>query len=121
MKRWIYALVCILSLLAAALQYNDPDPIRWIAMYGYVALLYALALTGRYRSEAIWVGLAMVVIWAATLLPGFVEWLHEGMPSITGQMKAELPHVEIVREFLGLLLCGVALWGLAQGGPIGGS
>ncbi len=115
-KRAIYLLILILALLSAAVQYNDPDPIPWMAMYGYVALLYGLALAGYYRRQAAWAGLAVAALWAATLLPGFLDWLRQGMPSITGQMKAESPHIELVREFLGLILCALAFGGLLWGG-----
>ncbi len=118
MKKATYLLVLLLALLSAAVQYNDPDPLAWMAIYGYVAVLYGLALAGRFRREAVWAGMAAAGLWAATMVPGFVEWIRMGMPSITGQMKAESPHVELVREFLGLVLCLVALGGLWYGGPV---
>ncbi len=118
MKKATYLLVLVLALLSAAVQYNDPDPLRWMAMYGYVAVLYGLALAGRYWRAAVWAGMAVAALWAATMVPGFVEWVRMGMPSIVGQMKAESPHVELVREFLGLLLCLLALAGLWYGGPV---
>ena len=38
-----------------------------------------------------------------------VDWVKKGMPSITGSMKAESPHVEYLREFLGLFIILLAL------------
>lgn len=41
-----------------------------------------------------------------TLLPGALDWIQDGMPSIVESMKASSPYIELVREFLGL---GIAL------------
>ena len=38
----------VLFLLAALLQWNDPDPAIWMAGYGLAAALSALAAIGRY-------------------------------------------------------------------------
>jgi hypothetical protein len=49
-----------------------------------------------------------------TLLPGFINWLRMGMPTITGSMKAEEEHIEVVREFLGLFLALLAMLHLVR-------
>lgn len=111
-KRVIYLLVLTLALWSAAVQYNDPDPMPWMAMYGYVALLYGLALAGRHSPRAARVGLVVAMLWAATFVPAFGDWIRQGMPSIVGKMEAASPHIELVREFLGLVLCASAFGGL---------
>ena len=40
-------MMAVLFLIAAALQYNDPDPLRWMAIYGLAVLACLLALAGR--------------------------------------------------------------------------
>ncbi len=95
--------------LFAFFQFNDADPWGWVAMYGFVAAVSAFAAFGRYNLYIIYLGLAAVLIWMATLLPDFINWINMGMPTITGSMKAEQPHIELTREFLGLLTCGLAL------------
>jgi hypothetical protein len=54
-------------------------------------------------------GITICVIWIATLLPEFINWLQMGMPNIAESMKTEEPHIEYTREFLGLALCITAL------------
>jgi hypothetical protein len=44
---------------------------------------------------------------ALYLLPDFFYWIKLGMPTITGQMKAESPHIELMREFLGFVISGL--------------
>ncbi len=109
---WVLA---VLFFLFAAVQYNDPDPVYWMLMYGGVCILYVLAALGRSNRPAAWVGLAVSLIWAATYIPDFWDWIQMGMPSIVETMKAEKPYVELTREFLGLLIaaagCGWLLFG----------
>jgi len=46
-------------------------------------------------------------VWMTSYTPELMDWLNEGMPSITGSMQAESPFIEFVREFFGLALCFV--------------
>ena len=39
--------MAVLFAFAAAVQCNDPDPLRWMAMYGLAMLACGLALAGR--------------------------------------------------------------------------
>lgn len=98
-----------LFVVFAAVQFNDPDPWGWAAMYFFVAGICAFAAFGRYHRWGLLGGLAIVLIWAATLAPDFIHWTQMGAPTITGQMKATEPHIELTREFLGLLICGAVL------------
>jgi hypothetical protein len=93
-----------LFFLAAAIQFNDPDPTYWVTVYagtGFVALGKAL---GRYSDflTAIVIGGVIAGIIGAT--PGFLDYVRSGdFGSITGDMRG-LDYVEPAREFLGLLI-----------------
>ncbi|MCW5899659.1 MAG: transmembrane 220 family protein [Flavobacteriales bacterium] len=107
--RNLYIFLALLFAAFAALQYNDPDPLIWIPAYGVVALFFVLAARGRLPR---WPPIAWAVllgVWMLTMVPGFIEWVRMGTPTITGSMKAEEPHIELVREFLGLLVAVLAL------------
>jgi Transmembrane family 220, helix len=108
---WVLAVVFALF---AAVQYNDPDPLSWILLYGAVAVHFALAALGKMNRLAVWLTLAAAVIWAAALFPDFLNWIRMGEPSIVETMKAEEPWIELTREFLGLVIvalgCGFLLW-----------
>jgi Transmembrane family 220, helix len=45
-------LFCILFIISAALQYNDPDPYVWMPIYLYGAALCWLAFRGKYYPSA---------------------------------------------------------------------
>ena len=96
-----------LFLFSVILQYNDPDPIQWMLIYGLAMIVCILYLTGKlkwYFSAA--VGVAALV-WAAFILPDVwgkpTDWPH-----VFGMMHMITERVEETREIGGLLI--VAIW-----------
>ena len=105
----IALILAIVFALFAIVQLNDPDPAVWVTWYAFIAL--AAGLTA-FRKMNAWVLLAGIVGGAVAMvfyIPDFIAWIQGGMESITGSMKAENPFVELIREFLGLLLGTLAL------------
>jgi Transmembrane family 220, helix len=105
MMRRLYSILAIIFILFALVQYNDPDPLRWMLLYGGVALAFFAGLmrweATRYFSGA---ATALGLYYFLPLLPDCWRWIQSGMPSIVTTMKAEMPWVELVREALGALL-----------------
>ena len=103
----------ILFLLSALLQYNDPDPLIWIAIYLYGATLCLLALKGRYNIILYVAGLLIYVSYAAYLFfsdTGVLNWIKEhDAENIAQSMKATKPWIEETREFFGLIILIAAL------------
>lgn len=98
-----------LFLVSAVLQFNDPDPWLWVGIYLACAAICGFAAFGKYNRWAILLVMAVCIYELSTLLPAFRQWMGDGMPSITESMKATAPHVELVREFLGVAICLVVL------------
>ena len=95
----------------AALQYNDPDPWRWAAMYAYMAGVCGFAAFGKKSFPLLLAGVAVCLVWLAVWMPEFIGWIQAGTPNIAGAMKSETPSIEYAREFFGLLICaGVLIW-----------
>jgi hypothetical protein len=91
---------------AAAVQYNDPDPLRWMALYLAAAAACVLAVLGRLpRWLPIVVGIAALA-WAATLAPHVLGRVGLGEMVEAWEMKDV--RVEEGREMYGLLI--VAAW-----------
>jgi hypothetical protein len=93
-------------LFSVAVQYNDPDPIRWMLIYGLAALACILKL----RRQLSWylpaaVG-AAAFGWAASLAPGVVGKTTFGEMFQSFEMINSV--VEEAREMGGLLI--VAAW-----------
>ena len=98
--------MAVLFFLGTAVQYNDPDPWRWVAVYGGATLACALHLARRLPRWLPVVLGGVSFVWGVLLLPGvlgkvcFVELFQEiGMDS---------PEIEVGRETFGLLL--IAGW-----------
>jgi len=98
----------VIFLISAGLQFNDPDPALWIAIYGYGALACALAFAE--KDNRIWHlgGLIVFLVYAAYLFfvtNGVLSWITQHKAeSITGPMAHEKPWIELTREFFGLLI-----------------
>lgn len=107
--KFLNSFLTLIFLLFAIVQYNDPDPWGWITLYLFVAVICGFAIFRRYHRYVIIGGLVICFVWMATLIPDFIHWVKMGMPTITASMKAEAPHIELTREFLGLVVCISAL------------
>lgn len=101
-----YVMVAVF-LLCVIVQYNDPDPLQWMTMYGLAAVACILYLTRKlkwYVSGAVAVA---AFVWAATILPDVVgnptDWSQ-----VFGTMHMISETVEETREIGGLLV--VAFW-----------
>ena len=99
----------LLFALFAAFQFNDPDPIVWVLIYGTVAVISGFAAVGKYNKNVILTVIGICIVWMLSIVPGVVDWVNEGMPSITGSMKADSLYIEYLREFLGLFIMLLAL------------
>lgn len=109
MKKTLLVLGAIVFAAFAALNLNDPDPVIWVMAYGLVALMFLGAVFGRADRRIVGVYAATLAVWMLTMLPGMLDWARMGFPTITGSMQAHEPHIEVVREFLGLLIAVLAL------------
>jgi len=109
MERTVHLFLAGAFTAFASLNLNDPDPWVWLLAYLAVAVLFALAAFGRADRRVSGALCAALAVWMCTMLPGMVDWVLTGMPSIVASMKATEPHIEVVREFLGLFIAVVCL------------
>lgn len=99
--------VMLLAFLASvAVQYNDPDPIRWVAIYGAAALACARVLTGRSGWLLPAAVGAAALVWAVSLTPGVLG--HVGFGELFQAFEMKDVRVEVGREFGGLMI--VVVW-----------
>lgn len=91
---------------SAAVQVNDPDPLRWIAIYAGAAaacLIPARHPIARTVPAAIGV---IALVWALVLSPEVVGKTE--LPDLVAPMQDKTPEIEYGREMLGLLIA--AAW-----------
>ena len=96
---WLFA---ALFAICVVLQYNDPDPIRWMAIYG-AAMIVSIALPFRKKwAIAGFVVGAFAAAWGIYLLVGV--WGKMGFSDLWLKMNEKGGAVEEGRESGGLLI-----------------
>jgi hypothetical protein len=68
-KKILNAILLLAMVASMAVQYNDPDGIRWMFIYGFAAAMCANALGDRYNVPLLIIGLLGYVIGAVVLTP----------------------------------------------------
>jgi len=104
---------CILFIVSAGLQYNDPDPYIWIPIYLIGAVISFQASRGKVYPVFTLLVSAIFLIYDLYLFFdkfGVMSWLNEhNAENIAGSMKASTPWIEETREFFGLLILIIVL------------
>lgn len=104
-------ILSFMFLLFAVVQYNDPDPLIWISIYMYAAILCFLAGTGRYYKSFILAGVVVSFVWALTLAASIlVAVKNYGTESIVSLSMVKNNEVEEAREALGLVIVSIVLF-----------
>jgi hypothetical protein len=99
----VFAALC---LIAAGLQYNDPDPVRWIALYVAAAAATVAALHTPSGWRAALLVAAVAAVWAAVLWSDVVGGVAP--TDLWRKMSEKGGKVEEYREAGGLTI--VAAW-----------
>lgn len=96
----------IAFLLSTLVQFNDPDPLRWIMIYSAMVAICGLHHFDRLHWYIASAPALVSLIWIASLIPA----LAQGVPwrEVVGSLAMQNDTVEEVREIGGLLL--VFLW-----------
>jgi hypothetical protein len=97
-------LTALLFAYSAIVQYNDPDPLRWIALYGCAAVLSAGAIFEATPRPMLLALACAAGIWAVTIVPVVAS-------------ERDFTGTEEERELLGLAIVAAssaALWRLSR-------
>lgn len=100
-------LMALLFIFAAVVQYNDPDNIQWMLLYGLAAFSSLLWFTNYFKKIIPFLVMTIALIWIAFLLPDVM-----GQGTFSSQMfdsfKMNNIEVELAREVGGLLI--IVFW-----------
>lgn len=112
--RAISAAMAVLLGFAALVQLNDPDPVRWFAIYTAACIASIAAAAGR-RPPPVASGVISVIalVWAAAIVAGGPRAGDYGRMFEAWEMTS-VP-IEEAREASGLLIAGVWMAVLALG------
>ena len=97
--------MALLFLFGAVVQYNDPDPLRWMLIYLAAAVACVLAIAKRLRWWFAAIVGTVALVWAATLAPAAFPNVRFLEMFAAWEMANE--RVEEGREMYGLLLIAI--------------
>jgi hypothetical protein len=98
-------IMLLMFLFSAAVQFNDPDPLGWIGIYGAAAAVCGLEIRRRHSAwAAAAVGL-IALVWAGSL---YYRAREVPISLLFAEWEMRDLHVEEAREMYGLMI--VAVW-----------
>ncbi|MCZ8342003.1 MAG: transmembrane 220 family protein [Leptospira sp.] len=105
----LFFLLAVLLLFSALVQYNDPDPLHWMFLYGYSAILCGFGSFRRIDERFLYFALGAVLLQLLIVFDGAYTWLRLGQENmLKTPMSSEKPYIEEIREFLGASIAGLA-------------
>ena len=109
-KKTINIILCIIFILFAVLQLNDPDGIIWFLVYAFVAGICLYSAFKKVPKLMLWGVIIGLFIYSAFYLSLFIDYLQtDNKEEIFGEMVYEKPYLEGTREFLGLWIAAFAV------------
>ncbi|MFV2004902.1 MAG: transmembrane 220 family protein [Gammaproteobacteria bacterium] len=97
--------VFIILLLMVVVQFNDPDPLFWIAFYGACALVPVFSFLKLNNKPLFYACLVFGVIALFISYEGALEYTnHYKDESLLQSMSADKPYLEETREFFGVVI-----------------
>jgi hypothetical protein len=93
-------------LFFAALQYNDPDPIQWTAIYLAAATACIFFLRNKLHGLLPAITGVVALVWACFLAPNVIR--EKMLPQMLDSAQMMNPAIEEAREMCGLLI--VVAW-----------
>ena len=100
------AVMTLMFVASVVVQYNDPDPLWWMVIYGSAALMAGLEMIRKAPAAlALAVGLSALA-WALSIAPRVIGNIPFG--DMFGAFEMKSTGIEESREMYGLLL--IAVW-----------
>ena len=107
--RVVSGVIALLFFTFAAVQFNDSDGLSWIFLYGYVGVMAALAVFGRYNLALLIPIITIFALYFIYLTPSILEWMGSDDSLVGGTMSDDKMYIEQSREAFGLLIGLIAL------------
>lgn len=110
--RWASIAMAAVFALAVVVQWNDPDPLMWMLLYGAAA---AVSLAAGFGMRFPRGTLALALLYTAGFLWTFPAVLSSDLSAYTSFKMRSTDH-EVARECVGLALCAGWMFALAWRG-----
>lgn len=103
LKKTLASLLGIVFLSFVVVQYNDPDPLLWMLVYGFASGLCFYYAFLKVSHRLLWVTTLLFIAGAIYMWPAQFEGISIGSGNIN--------NIEEARESLGLLFCSLTFMG----------
>jgi len=103
-------ILCVLFIIFALLQLNDPDGILWFSIYFIVAIICLYHNFKPIPKSFLVLTLIALLAHSAFHFSLFIDYLEtENKKEIFGEMVYDKPYLEGTREFIGLLIAALGI------------
>ncbi|MFD1162392.1 transmembrane 220 family protein [Hwangdonia seohaensis] len=110
-KKIINYILCVLFIIFAVIQLNDPDSLLWFSIYFIVAIICLYNSFKPIPKPLLIIILVALLIYSAFHFSLFIDYLNtENKEEIFGEMVYDKPYLEGTREFIGLLIAAFGIF-----------
>jgi hypothetical protein len=103
--KYLYIILALLMCYFTAVQFNDPDALLWIILYGSSVILLFMAAFNRFPLIPLILVSVAYLVGIVILFPGVIEWINkEHGENLMQKMSDGKMYIEETRECLGLII-----------------
>ena len=103
-------ILCIIFIIFALLQLNDPDGVLWFSIYFIVALICLYNNFKPISKQLLILTIIALLAYSVFHFSLFIDYLEtENKEEIFGEMIYGKPYLEGTREFIGLLIASFGI------------
>jgi len=102
----LHITLAVMFLAFTIVQFNDPDPLLWIAIYGAMVAVCAMAAFNMFYPKVMMVQGGLYLIYCGLLWSGVSQWFASDDKAMLFDDIAKMQnlYIEESREFLGLAI-----------------
>ena len=109
-KKTTNFIICIVFIIFALLQLNDPDGFLWFSLYFIVTLICLYNTFKAVPKYLLILSIIALLAYSAFHFSLFIDYLETGnKEEIFGKMVYDKPYLEGTREFIGLLIAAFGI------------
>ena len=100
----------VILIAFSIVQFNDPDPLIWVLVYGLSSILILLSAFINIPKVIFYLFVTFIFFWCCSLTPSLINWIIiEKGSNLMQVMQTSKPYIEETRECLGLFITFIML------------
>ena len=103
-------ILCVVFIIFALLQLNDPDSFLWFSIYFIVSIIFLYSNFKPISKSLLILIIIALLAYSAFYFPLFIDYLKtKNKEEIFDEMVYDKPYLEGAREFIGLLIAAIGV------------